>query len=316
MRIVFMGTPAFAVPSLEACLKLGEVVLVVTQPDKPKGRGQALAAPPVKELAVSRGIPVAQPPKLRGTDFAQVIRDARADVTVVTAYGKILPKDVLDASRRGSVNVHASLLPRWRGAAPIQRSIEAGDAETGVCLMQMDEGLDTGGVISCARTAIGPDDTSESLHLRLSALGGELLVRDLPRYVAGALGATPQPSEGVTHAKMIDKEEGRLDFSRPAVELERRLRAFTPWPGAFTHLEGGTLVKVHRMRVQGDNDGQAPGTVLRADAEGIVVACGEGALSLMELQAEGKRRMTAAEFLQSRRFENGSRPFISGGGAR
>ncbi len=316
MRIVFMGTPGFAVPSLRACLEVGEVVLVVTQPDKPKGRGQSVTAPPVKLLALEHGLVVAQPAKLRNTNFAEVLRAVNADVCVVTAYGKILPKDVLEAPRHGSVNVHASLLPRWRGAAPIQRAIEAGDAQTGVCLMQMDEGLDTGGVISCATLPIRPGDTSASLHDALSQLGHDLLVRDLPRYVQGALGATPQPAEGVTLAKMIDKEEGFLDFSRPAAELERRLRAFTPWPGAFTYLvgEGGarTLLKVHRMNVLPDASGGAsPGTVVEAGGDGIVVACGEGALALCEVQAEGKRRMSAAEFLVGRKLERGARPFAA-----
>jgi methionyl-tRNA formyltransferase len=319
MRIVFMGTPAFAVPSLEACLALGEVVLVVTQPDKPSGRGQSLTAPPVKVRALERGLPVAQPPKLRNTGFAEVLRSVEPDVCVVTAYGKILPLDVLEAPRRGSVNVHASLLPRWRGAAPIQRAIEAGDAETGVCLMQMDEGLDTGAVISCARTPIGPDDTSASLHQRLSELGGALLVQDLPRYVAGQLQAAPQPADGVTLAKMIDKEEGLLDFRRPAAELERRLRAFTPWPGAFTHLAepggGRTLLKVHRAQVVPGAPGASPGTLVEASPAGIVIACAQGALSLVEVQAEGKKRVTAAEFVSGRKLERGTSPFVvpSGG---
>jgi methionyl-tRNA formyltransferase len=309
MRIVFMGTPGFAVASLRACLDLGEVVAVVTQPDKPKGRGNELAAPPVKELALEKGLRVLQPPKIRNTDFASELRALEPDVCVVTAYGKILPKDVLEAPRHGCVNVHASLLPRWRGAAPIQWSIAAGDDETGVCLMQMDEGLDTGAVISCARTKIRDEDTSESLHDRLSEMGGEILRRDLPRFLRGELTSTPQPSEGSTYAPMIKKEDGRLDFLRPARELERRVRAFTPWPGAFTFL-GGALLKVHKVRAGAGNG--APGTVLDASAEGIEVACGGGSLWLMELQAEGRRRMSAAEFLSGRRIEKGSAPFVEG----
>jgi len=316
MRIVFMGTPDFAVASLQACLEVGEVVAVVTQPDKPKGRGKELAMPPVKQLALERGVPVFQPTKLRNTDFAEQLRALSPDVCVVTAYGKILPKDVLEAPRRGCVNVHASLLPRWRGAAPIQWSIAEGDPETGVCLMQMDEGLDTGAVISCERTQIGPEDTSQTLHDRLSRMGGDILRRDLRRYVDGELTATPQPSEGATYASMIKKEDGRLDFGRPAVELERRVRAFTPWPGAFTFL-GGALFKVHQVRA-GEGRG-APGTVLAASAEGIEVACAEGSLWLLEVQPEGRRRMTASEFLAGRRLEPGSTPFeapTSTGGGR
>jgi methionyl-tRNA formyltransferase len=306
MKIVFMGTPGFAVASLRACLELGDVVAVVTQPDKPKGRGNELAAPPVKELALEKGLRVLQPQKIRNTPFASELRQLGADVCVVTAYGKILPKDVLEAFRHGCVNVHASLLPRWRGAAPIQWSIASGDEETGVCLMRMEEGLDTGPVISCARTPISSTDTSELLHDRLSLMGGDLLRRDLPRFLRGELDPVPQPEQGSTYAPMIKKDDGRLDFSRPAIELERRLRAFTPWPGAFTSLGGG-LLKVHKARL-GSGTGR-PGTVLQASAEGIEVACQEGSLVLAELQAEGKRRMGAAEFLAGRRIEAGTAPF-------
>lgn len=314
MRIVFMGTPEFAVSSLRACLQIGEVVAVVTQPDKPKGRGQELAAPPVKVLAQEHGLPVLQPLKLRGQNFGEELKRLGADVCVVTAYGRILPPDVLRAPKHGCVNVHASLLPRWRGAAPIQWAIAAGDQSTGVCLMQMDEGLDTGAVISCAQTPILEDDTSQSLHDRLSALGKELLVRDLPRYVRGELTPVPQPTEGVTLAPIITKEDGRLDFQRPAVELERRLRAFTPWPGAYTTLraaDGGkdTLLKVHKAKAEPEASPAAPGTVLSAGPDGIRVACGAGALRILEVQPEGRRRMTAGEFLAGRKLEPGSHPF-------
>lgn len=306
MRIVFMGTPQFAVKSLEACLELGEVVAVVTQPDKPRGRGQEVSFSPVKELAVARGIPVLQPQKVRGTDFADVLRKLEADVAVVTAYGKILPQDVLDAPRRGCVNVHASLLPRFRGAAPIQWAIAAGDAETGVCLMKMDAGMDTGPIIERATLAIGADDTSASLHDKLAALGGDVLRRSLARWVEGVLTASPQPAEGVVMAPMIKKEDGKLDWSKPARELELRLRAFTPWPGAFCTFEGA-LLKVHRAAV-GAGQG-APGTVLAASPAGVEVACGEGSLVLLSLQPEGKRAMTAQEFLASRKLVAGSAPF-------
>lgn len=303
MKIIFMGTPAFAVKSLEACLELGEVVAVVTQPDKPRGRGQEVSFSPVKELAVAKGLPVLQPQKIRGTNFAEELRALNADVGVVTAYGKILPQDVLDAPRRGCVNVHASLLPRFRGAAPIQWAIAAGDEKTGVCLMQMDAGMDTGGVIDRAELPIGPDDTSATLHDSLSALGGQVLRRSLQRYVDGALPVTPQPSEGVVMAPMIKKEDGRLDWSRPARELERRLRAFTPWPGAFCTFDGGML-KVTKAAV-GTGRG-VPGTVLSASADGVEVACAEGSLKLLMLQPEGRRAMTAKEFLSGRKVTIGA----------
>jgi methionyl-tRNA formyltransferase len=312
MRVVFMGTPEFAVPSLRACLDIGEVAAVVTQPDKPKGRGQEPAPPPVKALAQSRGIPVLQPAKIRGTGFADSLRAFAPDVCVVAAYGKILPREVLEVPKHGSVNVHASLLPRWRGAAPIQWAIAAGDDRTGVCLMRMDEGLDTGPLLSCAETAIGPEDTSEALHDRLSALGGDLLRRDLPRYLAGELVPVPQPAEGVSYAPLIKKEDGRLDFGRSAAELERRVRAFTPWPGAYVYLrehDALILLKIHRAIAAQRTREAPPGTILSASAEGLEVACAEGSLRLLEVQPEGRRRMTAAEFLAGRRISLGTAPF-------
>ena len=302
MRIVFMGTPAFAVKSLEACLELGEVVAVVTQPDKPRGRGQEVSFSPVKELAVARGLPVLQPVKIRGTTFADEVRALNADVAVVTAYGKILPQDVLDAPRRGCVNVHASLLPRFRGAAPIQWAIAAGDAKTGVCLMQMDAGMDTGGIIDVAELPIGPEDTSASMHDALALLGGDVLRRSLQKYVDGQLPVRPQPVDGVVMAPMIKKEDGRLDWSKPADELERRIRAFTPWPGAFTQTAKGTL-KVLAAKV-GTGSG-APGRVLRASGDDLEVACGSKSLLLQSIQPEGKRAMRAREWLAGRAVNEG-----------
>lgn len=304
-RIVFMGTPHFAVASLLACAEVGEVVAVVTQPDKPQGRGQELGMPPVKEAALARGWSVLQPTKIRGTGFAEQLRALRPEVAVVAAYGKILPKDVLEAPTRGCLNVHASLLPRFRGAAPIQWAIASGDERTGVCLMQMDEGLDTGPVLARRELAIASDDTSQSLHDKLALLGSALLREELPRFFRGELIPTAQPSEGVVLAPLIDKEHGRLDFTLPAQVLERRIRAFTPWPGAFTHFEG-KLFKVHRAEVA-DGSGR-PGTVLRTGAA-IEVACGEGSLRLLEVQPEGKRRMSAAELSAGRKLEVGSCPF-------
>lgn len=305
-RIVFMGTPEFAVPSLAALFEIGEVVAVVTQPDKPKGRGQALAISPVKAYALERGVPVLQPQKLRTPPFSEVLREYKPDVAVVTAYGKILPQDLLDTPVKGCLNVHASLLPRFRGAAPIQWAIAHGDTETGVALMVMDAGLDTGPVLAEKRLFIASDETSASLHDKLSALGGALLRECLPAYLRGELKPVPQSSEGMVLAPIIDKEEGRLDFTRPAVVLERRLRAFTPWPGAFTTLEG-KLFKVHRAKV-GTGQGE-PGTVLSASPQGLEVACGEGSLVLLEVQPEGKRVMAVGEFLAGRKLAPGSRPF-------
>lgn len=305
-RLVFMGTPQFAVPALLACLEVGEVVAVVTQPDKPKGRGQELSASPVKAAALERGLKVLQPARLKGTSFARELEALAPDACVVAAYGKILPPDVLAVPGKGCVNVHASLLPRFRGAAPIQWAIAHGDERTGVCLMLMDEGLDTGPVLACREIPIAPDDTSRSLHEKLSVLGGALVREELPRWLSGELAPRPQPAEGVVHAPMIEKEEGRLDFRRSARELERRLRAFHPWPGAFTTLEGH-LIKVHRAEVR-EGRGE-PGTVLAVGTKGIEVACGEGALALIELQPEGRRAMSAAEFLAGRKLAVGSRPF-------
>ena len=307
-RIAFFGTPPFAVPSLRACQAVGAVVAVVTQPDRPRGRGQHVAPSAVKEVAERAALPVLQPPRLKGTDFGERLRALRLDVAVVAAYGRILPPDVLSAPRLGCLNVHASLLPRWRGAAPIQWAIASGDAETGVCLMQMEAGLDTGPVLALRRTPILPEDTSETLHVRLAELGGELVRDEVPRFLAGTLTPRPQPAEGVTLARMVEKEDGRLDWTRPAVELERRVRAFVPWPSAWTQL-GPHLLKVWRAVVVPGSG--PPGTVLAAHGM-LDVASGDGALRLLEVQPEGKRRMNAAEFLRGHRLGEGERPF--GGG--
>ena len=307
-RIAFFGTPPFAVPSLRACQAVGMVVAVVTQPDRPRGRGQHVTPSAVKAEAERAGLPVLQPPKLKGTDFGDRLRALRLDVAVVAAYGRILPVDVLAAPRLGCVNVHASLLPRWRGAAPIQWALASGDAETGVCLMQMEAGLDTGPVLALRRTLILPGDTAETLQQRLSEMGGALVHEELPRFLAGALTPRPQPAEGVTIARLVEKEDGRLDWTRPAVELERRVRAFVPWPGAWTQL-GPQLLKIWRAEVVTGSG--APGTVLAAHGT-LDVASGEGALRLLEVQPEGKRRMTAAEFLSGHRLKEGDRPFAGG----
>ena len=307
-RIAFFGTPPFAVPALRACQAMGSVVAVVTQPDRPRGRGQHVTPSAVKAEAERSALPVLQPPKLKGTDFGERLRAMRLDVAVVAAYGRILPTDVLSAPRLGCVNVHASLLPRWRGAAPIQWAIASGDAETGVCLMQMEAGLDTGPVLALRRTPILPGDTAETLQQRLSELGGALVREELPRFLSGGLTPRPQPTEGVTLARLVEKEDGRLDWTRPAIELERRVRAFLPWPGAWTQL-GPQLLKIWRAEVVPGSG--PPGTVL-ATHGALDVATGERALRLLEVQPEGRRRMNAAEFLSGHRLREGERPF--GGG--
>ncbi|MFM8469654.1 MAG: methionyl-tRNA formyltransferase [Limisphaerales bacterium] len=306
VRIVFMGTPDIACPTLQALAATPDfqVVGVVAQPDKPRGRDLKLQPPPVKELALRLGLPVLQPERARNEAFIQQLRELRPDLIAVLAYGQILPQALLDIPTHGCLNVHTSLLPRWRGAAPIQWAILAGDAETGVTIMRMDAGLDTGGIISTHATAIAPDDNAQTLHDRLAVLGAELLVQTIPRYVSGELPPRPQPAVGVTYARKLTKDDGRLDWSQPARVLHNRLRAFTPWPGTFTFLPAQPkplLLKVWRAEIARVGDFQppptAPGQVLVADKAGLVIACREGALRLLEVQKEGGRRMTAAEFL-------------------
>lgn len=307
MRVVFAGTPEFAAVALDALLVAGFTVpLVLTQPDRPAGRGMKLQASAVKQRAVAAGIPVAQPQGLRldgkyAADAAaarEALLAADADVMVVAAYGLILPQWVLDTPRRGCLNIHASLLPRWRGAAPIHRAIEAGDAETGITIMQMDAGLDTGDMLLVGREPIRADDTTAVLHDRLAAMGGRLIVEALQ---AASLTRTPQPAEGVTYAHKIDKAESSIDWRRPAAEIERRLRAFDPFPGGVAML-AGEAVKVWRAELA--EGGGQPGEVI---APGPVVACGEGALKLAELQRAGGKRGPAAAFLQARPIAVGER---------
>lgn len=294
MRVMFAGTPEFARTALEAILDAGfDVPLVLTQPDRPAGRGQKLQPSPVKRLAAERGIPVHQPERLKDPATHAPIAAAGADLMVVAAYGLILPQAVLDIPRRGCVNIHASLLPRWRGAAPIQRAIEAGDAETGVTIMHMEAGLDTGPMLLKESLPILTDDTAATLHDRLAALGARLVVEALRRF--DELQPVAQPAEGVTYATKIDKAEAAIDFRRSAGELARRIRAFDPFPGAVATL-AGTPLKLWRAAVA---EGSAiPGTVLAAAGDGIVVACGEGALRLVELQKPGGRRLSAADLLR------------------
>ena len=301
MRIVFAGTPDFAVPCLRAAAARNEVVAVYTQPDRPAGRGRGLTPSPVKREAIARGIPVLQPENFK----AQVSRDALAalqpDVMVVVAYGLILPQSVLDIPAHGCWNVHASLLPRWRGAAPIQRAIQAGDTETGVCLMQMERGLDTGPVLLSQALPIGEGDTGGQLHDRLSELGAQVLSDGLGLLRAGIVPvARAQPAEGVTYAHKLDKAEARLDWTQPAQALARTVRAFNPWPMAEAQL-AGERVRIHGAVPLALEHRAAPGTVLLAGREGIDVACGEGALRIRVLQREGGRAITAADYLNVRR---------------
>ena len=305
MKLVYAGTPAFARVALERLHAAGfDIPLVLTQPDRPAGRGMKLQPSPVKQFALEHGIAVAQPRSLRldgrypedAAEARAAIEAVDADVMVVAAYGLILPRWVLDTPRQGCLNIHASLLPRWRGAAPIHRAIEAGDAETGATIMQMDEGLDTGDMLLVERLSIRPDDTTGSLHDRLADLGGRLIVEALELAACGGLRRTPQPAEGVTYAHKIEKAEAQIDWSQPAEVIGRRVRAFDPFPGAST-TAGGEAVKVWAARAAPGGSG-APGQVLAADAQGIRVATGEGVLVLTQLQRAGGKRLPVGDFLR------------------
>jgi methionyl-tRNA formyltransferase len=289
MKIVFMGTPEFAVAALDAAQQDHEIIAVYTQPPRPAGRGKVDRKSPVHLRAEALGLPVRHPVSLRSEGAAKDFAALQPDVAVVVAYGLILPQPVLDAPRHGCLNIHASLLPRWRGAAPIHRAIMAGDAETGVCIMQMEAGLDTGPVLLREATQIGAEETTADLHDRLAAMGARLIVEALARLPE--LEPEPQPAEGVTYAAKIDKAEARVDWSRPAVEVDRMIRGLSPFPGAWVQI-GGERVKLLRSRLgQGS---AAPGRVL----QGFTVACGTGAVEITEVQREGKRPMPAREALR------------------
>ena len=301
MRIVFAGTPDFAVPSLRAAARHNEVVAVYTQPDRPAGRGRGLQASPVKREAIQRGIPVLQPEDFKSRLSKDALRALQPDLMVVVAYGLLLPRSVLAIPQYGCWNVHASLLPRWRGAAPIQRAIEAGDSETGVCLMQMEAGLDTGPVLLEQRTPIGANETGGQLHDRLAELGAQVLADGLGLLRVGVrVPPKPQADEGATYARKLDKSEARLDWARPAIELERKVRAFNPWPVAEATL-GGERLRIHGAIAIEVAHPATPGSVLAAGRDGIDVACGEGALRIRVLQREGGKAITAADFLNARR---------------
>jgi len=301
MRIVFAGTPEFAVPPLAALrASRHQVVGVLTQPDRPAGRGRKLTTSAVKDFALQQGLPIAQPQTLRSAEGRESLADWQPDVLVVVAYGLILPGEVLSMPRFGCLNIHASLLPRWRGAAPIQRAILAGDEYTGVTLMQMDAGLDTGPMMLQRRVAIGADVDSAALHATLAQVGAEALLETLDGLETGTLAAQPQPSSGVTYAAKIDKAEARIDWQHDAIDIARRVRAFRPWPIAETS-QRGEQVRIHEAVVIGDAEagraaGTVPGTLLGLRADRLLVACGRDCLGIGVLQRAGRRSVTAREF--------------------
>lgn len=299
LRLVFAGTPEFAAVHLQALIDAGyPIAAVYTQPDRPAGRGQKLAMSPVKQLALSHGIPVQQPPTLRDPAAQATLAALEPDLLVVVAYGLILPQAVLDIPRLGCINSHASLLPRWRGAAPIQRALEAGDAESGVTVMRMEAGLDTGPMLSKVSTPLTADDTGGSLHDRLASLGAAAVVQALPGLADGSLAGEVQDDDLATYAHKLNKDEARLDWGRPAVELERRIRAFDPWPLCHTALAGESL-KVWAAELAAGQG--VPGMVLDADRSGLLVACGEGALRLTRLQLPGGKPLGFADLYNARR---------------
>lgn len=302
MRIVFAGTPDFAVPSLRAAANKAEIVAVYTQPDRPAGRGRGLQASPVKLEALKRGFEVLQPETLKSQMSQNALAALQPDLMVVVAYGLILPQAVLDIPEHGCWNVHASLLPRWRGAAPIHRAIEAGDTETGICLMQMRKGLDTGPVLLRQATSIGTQETGGQLHDHLANLGAQVLADGLGLLRAGLLPmATPQPETGVTYAHKLEKAEARLDWAQPADVLARKVRAFHPWPMAEGEVAGERL-RIHAAEALPLRHAAAPGTVLHAGRNGIDIACGEGALRIRTVQRAGGRAITAADYLNARQL--------------
>lgn len=310
LRIIFMGTPELAGVSLQALLRVPEfqVVAVVTQPDQPKGRGLKLQPSPVKEIALRENLPVLQPARARDGQFLQQLRELRPDLIAVAAYGQILPTSILELPRFGCLNVHTSLLPRYRGASPIQRAVLNGDPESGVTIMKMDAGMDTGDILTQEKTPILPEDNSQTLHDRLAQIGAALLARTIPEYVAGKIPPRPQPVEGVSHAAKIKKSDGQIDWSQPARTVWNQVRGLTPWPGAFTFLPGQSqpvLLKIWQTEVVLQSG--PPGEILLADKTGIVVGCGEESLRVLAVQREGGRRLTAQEFLSGHPLNAGQR---------
>jgi len=298
VHIIFMGTPELAAASLEALLRTRGfiVVAVVTQPDRPKGRDLKLQPSPVKEVALRAGIPVLQPEKAREDSFFEALKQLQPDVIAVAAFGQILPQRILDLPRFGCLNVHTSLLPKYRGASPIQSAILHGDAETGVTIMKMDAGLDTGAILTQEKTPIEDADNAQTLHDRLAQIGAKLLVSTISDCAAGEIQPRPQPTEGISHVGKIKKEDGRIDWSQSSRDIWNRVRAFTPWPGAFTHF-GNPPMLLKVWQAEPVQQSGKSGEILQADKTGIVVACGKDSLKITTLQREGGKRLAAHEFL-------------------
>lgn len=303
LRVIFAGSPEFSVPTLEALIDSEhEVVAVYTQPDRPRGRGKKVQFTPVKEVAVAHNIPVYQPLTLRDPEAQATFAALNADLMVVVAYGLILPKAILEMPQYGCLNIHASLLPRWRGAAPIHRAIEAGDQESGVAIMQMDVGLDTGAVWQEERVAITPHMTTGELHDRLKMVGASLLLATIPEVIAGSRQPTPQPEEGITYAEKITKEEARIDWQESGATIARKIHAFNPFPGAFTELDGA-LLKLYRVLESDRKRDSLPGT-FHVEGESLYVVAGDGhLLEVLELQIAGKRRMESALFIKGNEID-------------
>jgi methionyl-tRNA formyltransferase len=309
LKLGFAGTPEFAVPALDALAKSQRICAVFTQPDRPAGRGQSLHASPVKTRALELGLPVHQPAGFKSPEALELLRALGLDALVVVAYGSILPPAALACPRLGCINIHASLLPRWRGAAPIQRALLAGDAKSGVTIMRMDAGLDTGPMLAAREIDLGSRDTAKILHDRLAALGAELIVDTLEALQKGTIAETPQPPIGVTYAEKINKAEALIDWQQDALQVWRRVRAFNPWPIAETRLNGAQLriwdaeLRDAELRVDGADLRAAPGSVLGATHEGIDVACGQGVLRVLRLQLAGRKPLLAREFIQGERLD-------------
>lgn len=309
MKVIYMGTPDFAVPPLHALAEAGyDVAAVVTQPDKPKGRGKTMMPTPVKEEALKHGFPVYQPAKVRNNpEFMELLKEINPDAIIVAAFGQIIPKEILEFPKFGCINIHASLLPKYRGAAPIQQAVIDGEKESGVTIMKMGEGIDTGDMISKVVVTLDKEETGGSLFDRLAVAGADLLIQTLPSIEDGTAVYEKQPEESPTpYAAMISKKMGLMDFEKSAGELERLVRGLNPWPSAYTFLDGKTL-KVWKSRVSRETSCGEPGTVIRVDKEGIHVACKDGTLILTEVQLEGKKRMEAEAFLRGYHVEEGCR---------
>ena len=306
MRAVFMGSPEFAVPTLRALADAHEVALVVSQPDKPAGRGAQVTAPAVKVAAQALGLPVIQPRSARTGELERALKDSGAELSVVVAYGKILPRAVLDALPRGCLNVHGSLLPKYRGAAPVQWAVIDGESTTGVSIMQLDEGMDTGPVLLAREVAIGADETSGELLARLAPIGAAALLEVLAQIAAGTQRATPQDSAAASHARMLTKADGAIDFAQAPDRVAARIRGVDPWPGAHALLRG-EVVKLFRARTTDGTAGLAPGTVIAIGHHGLHVSSGGGVVAICEVQAAGRKRMTAAQFAAGRGIAVGDR---------